>query len=315
MQTSIIWNQCTALFIKLSGGATTVVNGKVYHGGGGTDGNDDDGEYIVYCYDPSQQAWTTLPPLPVRRFGLGQIQGKLVAVGGWKKSSGKPTGDVYTYDEKSYRWKQKVSPMATARYSPGVLSLQSALIVAGGVTSSRVYIDTVEIFIPEMSQWYTTAPLPTACRSIALVAIGNTCYALGGYNHPSRFNQVLHASVDDLVRNAVPCAQATRSASGSPVAWNSLPSTPSYTPAAAVMADNLVAIGGRETADLDGGAEKKEVYMYSPSSKSWVYVSDLPAPLSSTAVAVLSPTEVLVIGGWCGGRVDTIYKGTLHLLL
>ena len=264
------------------------------------------------AYDPSQQIWTTLSPLPVRRFGLGQIQGKLVAVGGWKKSSRQRTGDVYTYDEKSYRWKQKVSPMPTARYSPGVLSLETALIVAGGVTSSRVYVDTVEIFMSETSQWYTTDPLPTACRSIALVAIGHTCYALGGYNHPSRFNQVLHASVDDLVCNAVPCTQAIRFSTDTPIAWKSFPSTPSYTPAAAVLADNLMAIGGRETADSDGGAEKKEVYMYSPSTKSWIYVSDLPAPLSSTAVAVLSPTEVLVIGGWCGGRVDTIYKGTLH---
>jgi N-acetylneuraminic acid mutarotase len=78
-----------------------------------------------------------------------------------------------------------------------------------------------------------------------------------------------------------------------------------------VLAGNLLAIGGDETSKA-GGAAKKEVYMYSPSTNSWVYISDLPAPRSSTAVAVLSSTEVLVIGGYDGGRVNTVYKGTLH---
>ena len=59
----------------------------------------------------------------------------------------------------------------------------------------------------------------------------------------------------------------------------------------------------------------KEVYMYSPSTSSWVYISDLPAPRSITAAAVLSSTEVLVMGGWCGDKVNSVYKGTLQFKL
>ena len=66
-------------------------------------------------------------------FGLGQVNGKLVAVGGEKKSDFRATNEVYTYDERSRKWKQTIPPMPTARYSTGVLSLQSALVVAGGV--------------------------------------------------------------------------------------------------------------------------------------------------------------------------------------
>ena len=58
----------------------------------------------------------------------------------------------------------------------------------------------------------------------------------------------------------------------------------------------------------------EEVYMYSPSTNSWIYISDLPAPRSATAVAVLSSTEVLVIGGEDNGHSEnTVYKGTLIL--
>jgi N-acetylneuraminic acid mutarotase len=79
-----------------------------------------------------------------------------------------------------------------------------------------------------------------------------------------------------------------------------------------VLSGNLLAIGGRETSE--GGATKKEVYMYSPSTNSWIYISDLPTPRSATAVAVLSSTEILVIGGYHGGKVNTVYKGTLAIL-
>ena len=80
LQASITWKKCVELTTAIVSGQITVINGKVYCGGGGAE--DDDDEYIVYCYGPSQDKWTTLPPLPVKYCGLGQVNGKLVAVGG-----------------------------------------------------------------------------------------------------------------------------------------------------------------------------------------------------------------------------------------
>ena len=207
--------------------------------------------------------------------------------------------------------------MPTARSSPGVLSLQSALVVAGGAALSLsppyyTYAAAVEIFKPDISQWYRTDLLPIGCRDIYLIAVSNTCYALGGYDR-SDLNQTLYASVDDLLGNAVPANQTTLSGSSdTQSAWKTLPDTPTYQPAAAVLAGNLLAIGGKENSKK--GADTKEVFMYSPSTNSWVYISDLPTPRSSTTAAILSSTEVLVIGGWDGCRVNTVYKGTLMLL-
>ena len=288
IQVSITWKQCAELPTGMSSGKTTVINGKVYCGGGTTDSPNND--YIVYCYDPSQDKWTTLPPPPVRWFGLDQFNGKLVAVGGRKKSTWNETNIVYTYDEGSHKWKQTIPPMPTARHSPSVLSLQSALVVAGGHTST--YSDAVEIFKPDTSQWYRANPLPTVCQNISLVAIGNICYVLGGWTKNFHLNQALYASVDDLLGNAVPANQTTHSGSSdTQSAWKTLPNTPTYRPAAAVLAGNLLALGGYQNFLL--GAIMKEVYMYSPSTNSWIYISDLPAPRSLTAAAVLSSTEVL----------------------
>ena len=201
--------------------------------------------------------------------------------------------------------------MPTARRNPGVLSLQSALVVAGGLTSSSCTA-VVEIFKPDTSQWYRTDPLPTACQNISLVAIGNTCYVLGGWSD-AHLNQALYASVDDLLGNAVPANQTTHSGSSdTQSAWKTLPNTPTYQPAPAVLSDNLLAIGGQLQEASEGGADTKKVYMYSPSTNSWIYISDLPAPRSRTTVTFLSSTEILVIGGEAEGKkVNTIYMGTL----
>ena len=315
LQAGITWKECTELPAELSAGKTIVINGKVYCGGGGTDL---DNQSVIYCYDQSQDKWTTLLPLPVKWFGLGQVNSKLVAVGGVKTRDDKRSNEVYTYDDRSLKWKQTIPPMPTARNSVGVLSLQSALVVVGGgklVTTTKTLLHSctaaVEIFKPATSQWYRTDPLPIPCQDISLVAIGNTCYALGGYKS-SFLSHALYASVDHLLCNAVPANQITHRSSDTQSAWKMLPNTPTYSPAAATLAGNLFAVGGCYEETL-----KKEVYMYSPSTNSWIYISDLPAPRSGIAVAVLSSIEILVIGGKyslnIGCRVNTVHRGALHI--
>ena len=301
--------------VKASGGKSVVIDGKAYYGGGGADNAEH--QYTVFSYHPLHDNWTALPPLPVKWFGLGQVNGKLVAVGGRKRSDLQEqieSDEVYTYNERSKKWKQTIPPMPTARSSPGVLSLEAALVVAGGTTTSyKSFTDTVEIFKQDSSQWYTTHTLPTPCCNLSLVAIGNTCYALGGFKAPSHLNQALYASVDDLIHDAVPANQTTHSGSSDTrSAWKSLPDTPTYRPATAVLAGKLFAVGGMVTSGRV--YDKKEIYMYSSSTNSWMYFGDLPAPRSFNAVAVLSSTEVVVFGGlFSAKRVNAVYKGALEL--
>lgn len=277
------------------------------------------GEDTIYCYDLSQDKWTTpLPSPPLKYFGLGQVSGKLVTVGG-KNRHNEGTNEVYTYEEslRSRRWKQTIPPMPTARWSPSVLSLQSALIVAGGTYSpsstGQKSTAIVEIFKPDTSQWYRTSGLPTAAHSdiaLQLVAIGNTCYTLISTN----FDQILYASVDDLLHYAVPAAtnQITHIASrDTRSAWKILCNTETYRQSITVLAGNLLAIGGER---FFGGK------VYSPSAESWIYTSDLPTRLAGAAVAILSSTEILAIGGWIDCHeivesVSSVYRGTLHLKL
>ena len=308
---SLSWKPCSDLPIKLSEGNTTIFEDRVYCGGGTTDREDN--EYIVYCYDPSQDNWTTLPPLSVKYFGLGQVLGKLVTVGGKKKIDDRATDGIYSFDERVQRWKQTVPPMPSARFAASVLSLKSNLIVAGGRNTLSSFTDAVEIFNHGTLQWYKTYPLPVACSSISLGITNGTCYALGGYKYLSRLNQALYVSVDDLLHHAVPASQASHSHSRndhSTSAWKEYPNIPSNQPAAAVLAGSILTMGGKK---VPSGANAKEIYMYLPAINSWIYFSDLPAPQFGSTVAVLSSTETLLIGGYHNeNRLSSVYKGTLH---
>lgn len=304
-------------------GRTEIIHGKVYFRGMTLTDDDDDDDNILLCYDVSHDSWTALPPLPVKWFGLGQVDGKLVAVGGLKKDD-RATNNVYTLNIVQ-KWKPTLPQMPTARCLPAVVTLQTALVVAGGLTGGQLGKEketaAVEIYNFGFSQWYSTSSLPRPCIDVSLAAVDDACYVLGGYQYPFRLNQALSASVSDLLRNAVPAQRmhTTGSSSsgisdtnGTPTVWKVLPNTPTYRPAAAVLAGSLLAIGGGESSI--GEADKKEVYMFSPSTNSWVCVSNLPAPRSRTITAMLSSTEILVIGGmekW--ERVNTVYKGTLHI--
>ena len=311
MYADLSWKLCSNLPSKLSEGNATVFDDCIYCGGGTTDREDN--EYTVYRYDPSQDNWTTLPPLSVKYFGLGQVLGKLVTVGGKKRIDDRATDGIYSFDEQVQRWKQTVPPMPSARFAASVLSLKSILIVAGGRNTPSSFTDAVEVFNHVTLQWYKTDPLPVACSSISLGIANGTCYALGGYKYLSRLNQALYASTDDLLRHAIPASQTSHSHGKNDCitsAWKEYPKIPSNQPAAGVLAGSILVIGGKK---VPSGANAKEVYMYLPSVNSWIYFSDLPAPQFGSTVAVLSSTEILVIGGYHNeNRLNTVYKGTLR---
>lgn len=287
-----------------------LINNKIYCGG---TGNSTD-ENTVCCYDTSKDKWSTLPPLSVRYFGLGHVSGELVAIGGVKKSADLPTNDIYIYDAGIQRWKQKMTPMPTSRAFPGVLSLRSVLVVAGGLVDmyDDEYTSVVEIYKTDISQWYKAASLPRVCHHISMTTFESLCYFLADCKDTDdNSNGAYYASTDDLICKSIPANSVEASNIQSP--WKVLPNTPGYQPTAAMIDGHVLAIGGWDTPKAI--ARKKEIYMYCLSMNSWIYISDLPAPRTSTSAVTLSKTEFVVIGGYDGddNRVSTVYKGTLTL--
>ena len=292
-QAKITWEPCSDLPVGMDMAQTVMIRDKVYYGGGGAAADDD--EYRVFCYSPSEDTWTTLPPCPVRYFGLSQMRGKLVTVGGIKKSDRKVTNEVYEFDEVTQTWKPSIPPMPTARYLLAVVSHHSALVVAGGNTG-HTRTTAVEVFREETSQWHTTEPLPFRWRNASSLLINNRWYLLAEGEDYS--NRALCAHVDLLLQRTLDGNRASTDSNGT--VWEVLPNTPLHAPAAATFGTSLLAVGGNS------------LHVYFPCTNTWIHISDLPAPLVCAATAMLSPTELLIIGGWNKGRLNKVYKGLLQ---
>ena len=300
--------------MKMHGAQTVVIRGRVYCGGGYADSDDD--KQRVFCYSLSEDTWNTLPACDVCYFGLGQVRGKLVTVGGRKKCAGKVTNEVYEFDEVTHSWKQSIPPMPTERYSPAVLSHHSTLTVAGG--NSDIVFSTrtaaVEVFREETSQWHTTEPLPFRWGNSSPLLINNRWYLLGGAAEEEDYsNRVVCADVDLLLQKALPHDQASIDKDGTNnSAWEVLLNTRHYAPATATFGASLLAVGGTTTSKKTKYGVVA-VHVYSPCSNAWNHISNLPAPRVSAATAMLSPTELLVIGGWYKGSQSSVYKGLLRI--
>ena len=310
-QAKIAWEPCRDLPVGMNTAQTVVIRDRVYCGGGFA--TDDDDNYRVFCYSPSEDTWNTLPDCNVKWFGLGRVRGKLFTVGGRKKSDGKVTNEMYEFDDVTQSWKQSIPPMPTPRDSPAVLSHHSTLTVAGGHTG-HTRTSVVEVFREDTSQWHTTEPLPFPWHDASSLLINNRWYLLGGAAEgESCSNRAVCAHVDLLLQKALPRDQAsTARDSTNNSAWEVLPNTPHYGPTAATFGASLLAVGGTTTNKRPFNPQAA-VHVYSPCTNAWIHIRDLPAPRMLTATAMLSPTELLVISGWNNGRENSVYKGLLQI--
>ena len=266
------------------------------------------GSHELYKYETRSEKWSVLPPCPVRCFGIGQLSGKLVTVGGHDGSGGANVGDVYTYEEETQQWEKSIPPMPTPHRWSCVVTYHSSIAVCGGQTTSGER-SIIEVFKSEMSQWYTAAPLPVACDGMQSTIINDTCYLVRRYHHRS----IMCASLPSLFQSATPHNQPSPDAQQQSV-WTMLPDLPHRCSALTsinIGGGTLLALGGCD--DEDGLSH--DVHAYNPSTKSWMIVGSLPRTCYGASAELLPSGQVILIGGRDihSNRLKTVHIGTLEV--
>ena len=280
-----------------------------------------DNHYLVFEYNPASDKWTTLPPCPVGLFGLGQLSGELLTVGGLACDG--ITKKVYHYKPESQQWEEFLQPMPTARAYPTVISTQSALVACGGFTGFSqtfgCYIPlvctTVEVYTTLTSQWHTADPLPVPVYMTASATINNTAYLLGGLTTDQEpIKTVQYAPVASLIQRATSHPQQLASAArphSTSSAWKTLrslnrtlikkiKSRPQQSASEPVstssawktlqnsppLASAAASLGGMLLA-VGGAADDKftilpAVHVYSPATSTWIRVQSGDLPEPQT---------------------------------
>ena len=277
--------------------------GSTIYCGGGITGNIDP-DRLVFQYNPKRDTWSQLPICPTIEFGLTQLDGKLVTVGGRRLDQIIPINDVHVFQE-SETWENSIiPPLPTARSYPTAVNYRSTLVVSGGLThwhtdsKLRTYTTAVEVFQTKTYQWHRAEPLPVAHGRMSCAVVDGTFYLIGGTILGVASRHAYCTSVSNLISRALPPdhpeTSSTPQASPSPPTWQVLPKCPLSYFTAAELGGCLLAIGGRDGNNSPSSA----VHMYSPSTNSWVKISgDLPVRRYFAAATQLEGGDVIFVGG------------------
>ena len=265
---------------------------KLYVGGGWTSGSERDRARLYYIHTPAADTWSRIDA-PVYYFALITYHSQLVLVGGrefvGKWSDGPVTNKLWTLTEHD-QWRETLPPMTIKRYRASSVEFADIILVAGG-EDDNWRNNVVEVY--NGHHWAKAQCLPIPCYEMKSSVLNGHWYLMGG---PEQGKEVYYISLDSLVASCRP--------SEKPV-WKRLPDVPHSHSSTAVFGNRLIAVGG-------GYPSSSSIHAYSPHTKSWVHVGDMPVRLHSTCTAVLPTGDLMVIGGRSGTSIEScVHKASL----
>ena len=285
---------------------TTVINGRVYVGGGNAYGHD---EYFVRTYNPVKDEWSTLPPAPVRQFGVGRLDGKLVIVGGMYRDEEETTGDVHVFEEDTQQWVKSIPPMPTGLIFSVEAGHSSSLVMCGMSSTSA----SIFVYSSQSPQWHSRSPPPLAFNSVycSTVVMNDTYYIATGCEDSENISTT--AAVFSIPLSTLLDPNAPQG----PATWQRMPDTPRHTSHLAATRGCLLALGGLCTAchlhNADAENISAEVHAYCPATSSWVKIGDLPDRRLLSTVTTLSSGELFIAGGVIpNSKPEKAFIGTIN---
>ena len=252
------------------------LHGKIYVGGGTTTSSDDPHKLFL---STDLKSWSVFET-PTSKYALTTYHSQLVLIGGEERNGRYTTNKVWTTGAEQIEWQLSLPPMRTSRYySSAINPIQNQteyIIVTGGLKTPEVRLNTVEVFMQE--EWSFVQPLPLQCSSIKCTIHDGILYLMGGYG-PNK--SVFCCKLDSLIS----------SLQSNDTLWKKTSQVPLYYSSCVTFHHHLVSVGGTSS------SSSSNIHAYSPLSRSWLHVGDLPIELNSTASTVISTGELVVIGG------------------
>ena len=259
-----------------------MIRGIVYIGGGIKNITVVDNDYLIQQYSPTDDRWCTLPPAPVHYFGMGELNGQLVLVGGRTRQRD-VTGKVHTLNSSTQKWVESIAPMPTARDCTAVLSQPSCLTVVGGEDKHGKNLSDVEIFMSHTFQWHMiTSPAPSLLYYKTTTVIDNKCF-------------IAEYDSTKVYQLCVSLQLTTTDSSNTPqviTEWTNLCDLPHSGCGLGSINGYLLAVGGG-----GWGNPITTILGFSPITNTWKTVGELPEPKYYCTTVLLSTGELLVMGG------------------
>lgn len=217
-------------------------------------------------------------PAPLRDPAYAALRpGHFVLIGGLSAAD-TSTGEVYTGD---LRHVTQTATLAAPQHDAQAATLAGRVYAFGGGSFSE--LDHIISFDPATSTVSTVGALPSAQSDVAVAAIGDTAYVVGGYDG---------VSWKDTILSYRPGAPAARTAARLPVGLR-------YAAVTAIGGRVLIAGGSTPT------AASRAIFSFDPRSGRVTRIGTLPSPVTHGELAPLGQFAYLVGGRGNGTASQT----------
>ena len=254
------------------------LNGLVYVGGGYETGKKS--SYIINCYDPVNNSWSSSINTDCCNFAMTTLNNKLVTAGGWDRSY-KNTTQVFTLDAGQLK---KYTKMITARSLATAAGHQGMLIITGGWDDKCKTLSATELFDSNNGQWYKCSDLPQPHSLHQSVIVDNILYLLSGGDKNNLYSTaVFTAPLDTLSTHQLK--------------WNTHQDTPwCASVPVSVNGTHLLIVGGHRHT---GGKATftSDIHKLNKVSHSWEAIGHIPSARYRPAAVSTADNRVIVIGG------------------
>jgi N-acetylneuraminic acid mutarotase len=263
-----MWQSGPPLPVPRTEVAGAAVRGEIYIVGGYNE--DGSSSRRVDVYSPANKTWRRGPDLPaaVNHAMAAAYRGRLYVVGGY--SGAGPTLRT-TFVLAGDRW-QRLASLPAPRAAAGAAVANQRLYIVGGVRRPGVLAHVAFAFDLRKRRW-SSIKGPTPREHLAAASLGGKVYAVAGRITGIDTNQKKVEVLAGTWRAVTPLPEA-RGGTG-----------------AAAVAGRIVSVGGEAPSGTIAS-----VYAYSPASKRWERLPDLPTPRHGLAVVGLG-SRLYVIGG------------------
>lgn len=226
-------------------------------------------------YTPATDMWEEMDcPIPGMHCILTTYCSQLVMVG--SKTYGDDDFEskkVWTLNEQG-QWQETLTPMPESYDYNVAISHGDHLVVAD--TSSNV------VYVYKDHHWARAQHLPKQLsRARSAVSDQGVLFLTGaGTDTKKGYQEVYSASLDSLIASCQPSDEKSQLSS----VWQRLSDMPHQYSVPTVFGSRLIAVAN------------SGIRVYSPSTKSWIHIGDVPFSCFHYGVAVLSSNELMVLG-------------------
>jgi len=174
------WSTARSAPESMDHAAAAALDGFVYVAGGSIENKVSN---KFWRYDPIDDSWATMPPLPVSRYGatMQALDDKLYLIGG-AATRGQDERSIEVFDPATAAWSLIENALTEDREGSASAVYGDRIALVGGRDSNERNVTACDLFDPQSRSWSICSSMHVGRSGFGLAAVDDRLFAIGGVN-------------------------------------------------------------------------------------------------------------------------------------